>query len=834
MNLLLTLPARYLMGRKLRTTLTTFAVVFGVAVIFGVNSMLPTVIGALQSGALGASGQVDMTISSATGESFDSTALDTARQAPGVAAAAPALRRQVSLPLGLAPAQAAEVLGVEPASAQLVRRYAVTAGRFLAPGDTRAAVISQRVALMTNLKVGDQIQLPTPQGLTALPVVGLVPAAGAAQVIVPLALAQTLFLAPGQINAVDLALIAGANHEGVAADLQARLGAGYRVGSPALESDAFASIQVALVAVNLFGVLALFMGGFLIYNTFRTVVIERRHDIGMLRAVGATRRTIINLIVAESLLQGVVGSALGLLLGYGFAVGMTRAFSGLLEQYEKIRLDTVIVPPEVFVQAIGLGVGVTLVAGLFPAIGASRVPVLAALKAQETPAPGGRLTWGTRSGLGLVVLAGLSLLTGNTGLAALGALLFLTALVLLAPALVNPIARAAEPLLRRLFPQEGGIATGNMQRHPRRAAVTASALMIALAIIVALSGILTSLEATFLGALDRGSSADVNLLPPALGLWNSNAGAGADFERAFAAVPGMGAWTGVRYAGGLVNGVAVQVLGIDPAGYPKVSTLTFDAGDATSYAALADHGAIANPIFASAAHVKVGDNVQVQTPVGLKTYRIVSIGADYLSLKINTLYISQANLAAEFHRNEDFMLMGNLAPGADRAQVKASLDALLARYPQFTLNWGADFRAAQRQVFQEAFLGLYIVLVVLTLPSLLGLINTLAINVLERTREIGVLRAIGATRTQVRRMVVAEALLLSLAGAVFGLLGGLVLGYALTTLSAAAYTNQLSYSFPLAGLVFALALALLVGVIASLLPARQAARLRIVQALQYE
>jgi putative ABC transport system permease protein len=180
------------------------------------------------------------------------------------------------------------------------------------------------------------------------------------------------------------------------------------------------------------------------------------------------------------------------------------------------------------------------------------------------------------------------------------------------------------------------------------------------------------------------------------------------------------------------------------------------------------------------------------------------------------------------------MVMANLAPGADRAAVKAGLTSVLARYPQFTMYWGADLRAEQRSIFDQVFVFLYVVLAVLIIPSLLGLINTLAINVLERTREIGVLRAIGATRTQIRRMVIAEALLLSMLGAALGILAGLALGYGLTAAMAGTFGSGIAYSFPLAGILGAVAVALLMAVLASVLPARQAARMRIVNALQYE
>jgi putative ABC transport system permease protein len=834
MNAWLTLPVRYLLGRKQRTVLTTLAVVFGVMVIFAVNISLPTLTAALQGGVLGLAGEADLTVSSALGETFAPATVDAARAESGVTAASPSLRRQVSLGAG-AGALSVEVIGVDPATAEAVRRYPVAAGRFLTVSDTQVAVLSQSLAQALGVNVGGSVQIPTPQGLTTLPVVGVIARQGVQQVITPLGTAQALFAASDRINTIDLALGPGAGHDQVKGALQARLGPGYRVGSVASESDAFANLQISLVAVNLFGILTLFMAGFLIFNTFRAIVVERRHDIGMLRAVGATRGAIIGLILAESTLQGVVGTAIGLVLGYGLAQALASVISSLLDQFMRVRVSGLVVTPGVLALSIGLGIGVTLLAGLLPAWSASRVPVLAALRPQPAVDQGRAIGRGAIFGGILLALAVGCLATGNASAAGLGAVLFLAGLVALAPALVGPLARALTPLLSRIFPGEGALAAENMPRQPGRAAVTASALMIALAIIVALTSVLASLTTTFYGFLEKSLSADIVLLPPSIGLWGANAGAGPEFERKLAAIPGMGPSTGLRYAGAQANGVAVQIMAIDPPAYQRLSGLTFDSSEGDPYAALAaGRATIVTPIFASAQHLRVGDNVTVQTPEGPRAYRLVGIGADYLTAKINTLFISQQNLAADFHKTEDVLFLANLAPGADPAAVRSRVEALLRDYPQFALYWSADWRASQRVIFDQVFIGLYAVLIVLIIPSLLGLINTLAINVLERTREIGVLRAIGATRRQVRRLVLAEALLLGAVGAVLGMVAGIALGYALTVLMASALTSQLQFAFPLSGLAIALVASLIIAILASLLPARQAARLQIVRALQYE
>jgi len=831
MSTQLILAIRYLSRRKLRTGLTTMAVVLGVSIIFAINTLIPTMLSALEGTFLGVSDQVDLTVSSAMGETFDPGVVNMVRKVSGVAAASPALRRQITLD---GEGHQLELVGVDLASAQSVRRYQITTGRFLETGDTTGALVSEVLAQADGLGPGGTIPIPTLRGTVPLTVVGIVSSTVGERLTVPLATAQELFGAPGRVNTVDVSISAGADRETVKKELEKALGLSYRVGSVAQQTDAVGSIQAAQIGLNLFGLLALFMGGFLIFNTFRTVVVERRHDLGMLRALGATRGAIVSLILVESAIQGAVGTVLGLALGYLFAFATITAAQGMMEQYLQARANGVFLSPENFALSIGLGMGVTLLPGLLPAINASRVPVLAALRPEPSAIRGFRPGKGTLGGavLALVSVAGIA--SGNSTAAGAGALLFLAALVLLAPILVRPIAVILEPALRFAFAGEARIAEGNMQRQPGRAAITASAIMIALAIVVALVSLFASIQKTFFNYLERSLAADVILLPPSLVL-GTNVGAGPGLEQGLAGTQGIATVATLQYAASVVNGIPVEALAFDPNVYPKVSTFLFDQGGPSVLGEMdASPVAIVTPVMAANANLKVGDALQVQTPDGIKEYRVGAVAAEYLTAKINTIYISQKNMAADFHRSEDVVLLANLTPGAHRDQVKAEIDRLLASYPQFKLYWGADLRAEQRATISQAFIGIDLLLAVLIIPSLLGLINTLAINVLERTREIGVLRAIGATRMQIRKLVLAESLLLGAAGAALGMLAGLALGYGLTAMLAAIMVPSMRFSFPLDGLIAAMAIALLMAVVASLLPARQAAGLRIVQALRYE
>ena len=846
MNIQLTLAARYLFGRRLRTVLTTLAVVFGVLVIFGMNTVLPTMLEAFQANILAASGQVDVTITHQSGEAFAVSVLNRVKAIEGVRAAAGSLGRTVNLPQGWfgrnVNISAVSLVGLEPRSAQTIRNYSILQGRFLRTNDSLAAVITTSLADQLGLKVGDELKLPTPEGTVALTIVGLRPARtlpGNEEVLITLFEAQKLLDLPKRINTIEANLDTTdpARREAIQKAIEAQLGKSYQFGALGSGAELLASIRTGQAAFNLFGFLALFMGGFIIFNTFRTVVAERRRDIGMLRALGASRPTILGLILAEGLLQGGLGTAIGMALGYLMAAGLLTLMSPLLEQFVHLQLGGPIISPAMVAMTIMLGVGVTLVAGLLPALSASQVTPLEALRPATAEVVQRAIGLGAIVGAVLIVLAAMGLVSGNTGLVAAGGLSFLLGLVLVAPALVRPIAVAFGALVALAFARQGTgtLAQGNLTRQPSRAAVTASATMIGLATIVAVGGLTTSLAGNFLGILRKTLGSDYLLLPPALAVWQSDVGANQDLADQLRQVRGVGAVATMRYAGAKANGKPVSLLGIDPATFPQVAGLNFQVGEAdTAYAELArGRTLIANGPFASDAGLKVGDMVTLSTPQGERPYRVVAIAGDYLNAKVTTAYLSQASLREDFRKTEDIFIQVNLAPGVDPAAVEPKLKEITAQYPQFKLVSGRAYYEENKRLFDAAFAVYYALFFVLTVPSLIAILNTLAIGVIERTREIGMLRAIGSTRKQVRQMVLAEALLLAATGTAFGLLAGLYLGYVMVSaLSSGGF--PVTYSFPLGGLLAAIAVGLLFGVIAAIIPAQQATRMEIVKALRYE
>jgi putative ABC transport system permease protein len=851
MNLSLTLAARYLAGRKLRTFLTTLAIVFGVVILFGMNIILPSMIQALEANMKAAAGVVDFSITSVSGEAFDPGVMARLDGIEEISAVAPSFVRTFNLgadffdndPAVPDRVTAIQLLGVDPEAVQTLRVFPITAGRFLQPGDANVAIISQSLADALRLAVGDTLPLPTVNGLTDLTIVGLLPARtlpGNEEVLVTLGDAQAMSGQPGRITTIDLnvALDAGDQpaRDAVAAEIQSRFGKSYEIGALTSGTDVFAALQMGQAILSMFGIMALFMGGFIIHNTFRTVLMERQHDIGMLRAVGASRRTILNLFITEGLIQGVLGTLVGLALGYLFGVGLLRFAEGPISTFVNIRLDTPVVEPGIVLLSIFMGIGVTVVAGVLPAVRASRISPLDALRPTSAQADfereRGRGFW---IGAALVFISLVMLFVGQDALIAAGGFVFLIGLAFLAPAIVRPITDMFSVLLGRLYAREGTgeVARGNMLRQPARVATTASAAMIGLAVIVAIGAVLTSMTATMTDLLRRNLGSDYLMVPPSIGLWAGNVGATEGLAEELAAIEGVGPVATTRFAGSATDGVAVSLLGIDPVAFQQVSGMIFQEGDERAYDDLASGRAmIVNGSFLIATGAQLGDTLELATPDGVQSYRIAAVAADLFNAKITTAFISQANMAADFGRAEDVLIQLNLEEGADSEAVDTQVRAVMHDYPQFNTIAGRAYVEQMLGLLNVAFSALYFLLAFLAVPSLIAMLNTLAISVIERTREIGMLRAVGATRRQVRRMVTAEALLLAGIGTAMGLLSGLYLGYSWVVAMEAFF--PLEYSFPIAGLIAGLSTGLIFGALAGLIPARQAAKMDVVAALRYE
>jgi putative ABC transport system permease protein len=478
--------------------------------------------------------------------------------------------------------------------------------------------------------------------------------------------------------------------------------------------------------------------------------------------------------------------------------------------------------------------GVTIVSALIPAVGASRITPLEAMRPQMAEIyekAVGRRAW---IGLAILLIASAALVSGNLGTVGLSAVLFLIGLTLITPVIVKPVTDVFGELIALVFTRTGGIARANLQRNPGRAAATASAVMVSITVVVAVLSAIIAILQGFWGYLDKSLGADFLIVPQSLLLASGNIGADERLVGSVRRAQGVGDVATLRLGSGKLGDTAMQVIGVDPEDYPKVATFEFSGGSSEAdISRLAEPGTMmVNQIFSSQNGVARGDRMTVETPTGRKTYRVVGVGNDYLNAKLSTAYTSQETLRSDFNSTADLLVLANIAPGYDLATVKRALMRALERYPQFTLWDSVTFKENQVETVDAAMAFYYVIIGAMALPTFLALLNTLAISVLARTREIGMLRAVGSTRKQIRRMVLAESLLLAILGMALGILGGVWLGYAMWRAYNTIYA--LPYSFPAAGIMVAIAAGLIFAALAALIPARQATRMDVVQALRWE
>lgn len=840
MTQMVLMALHYLSGRKLRTTLTTLSIVLGVALIFCINLALPSLVSAFKQNMSAISG-ADISVISASGESFaPDTALPKISAVAHIQSVSGVLRRQFSIPTlqdsQLGTTTQITLTGIDPT--QEVRQFAVSQGRFLQEGDTGKAVLPAGIAeLAPQLKVGTTFPLITAGGLKLYTVVGFLAEQGnpsAPEIYVTLSDAQAAFNQPGLINTVDVSIEPGADRDAVSAEIQQTLGDGFKLNAQNDAIGALATLQVGFAIFDLLGVLALFLGAFLIFNTFRTIVVERRHDIAMLRAIGATSRQITMMIVIESLVQGAIGTAIGLILGYLLAAGAMSAFGQVASNYFHRGALSLQLNATALVLAVGLGMVTALIAGYWPARTAGRTSLLEGLRPATPSSVQRAARWGLIAGVVAMLLAVLLLLTGSKG-AVGGAVLFLIGMLLAAPGLVMPVARLFSPLLSLWFAREGDLARGNLVRQPGRAAITASTLMIGLAVLILMAALVISFGDLIRSLANVNFSSDILLLPQSIGVYDNVVGADSSLAQKVSALPEVETVGTLRAASSSTNGQTLQILGIDPATYPKVASFQFVEGQPDQiFAALGSgRNAILTSIALSSLKLSVGSDLVLQTPNGPQTYHIIAGGNDILSFKVAAMFISQANLTADFHKSEDILLMVNLKPGSDKTAALADVQTITKEYPQFTANLSGEYRDQLMQVTSSAFVLFYILAIMILIPAALGLLNTLTINILERRREIGMIRAVGGSQTQIRRMVTAEALLLGIFGVSMGVLAGVAMSYGFI-MAFGTIGWQMPYTFPIMGIIAAVIVGVLLALFASVLPARSAAKLDIIRAIQYE
>jgi len=845
---------RNLVSRKLRTALTALSIVLGVAMISGTYVLTDSISEAFDSIFTGVYVGTDATISgraafdlgadSATqAPAFPEELLKSVRALPDVDSAVGGVAGEAQLigsdgkviQFGGAPNLG---FSVDPSRPEF-QSLKLQRGAWPGSGEL---VVDESTADKKHLEVGDPIGVQAEGAKQEMRIAGLVKfgavssIGGATLAGFDLATAQQLFQKPGKLDQIRIAAKPGVSPAQLVAAIRPILPpeTQVRTGSAQAQEDAegtnefLSFLQTFLLA---FGGIALFVGSFVIANSLSITIAQRTREYATLRTIGASRRQVLTSIVVESLVLGIVASAVGLFLGLLLArvlfrlfdaVGFTLPNSGLV-----FYTRTVIV-------AMLAGVLVTLVASLRPALRATRVPPIAAVR-EGAELPPGRFAPFRTAASALLTAAGFAALVyglfgpglGTTGVLlwmGVGTLLIFFGVAMLSARFVPGLAAGVGWPAARFAGAAGTLARDNAQRNPQRTASTAAALMIGLALVTLVamlaSGIVKSFETAvnelFTG--DYAITAENNFAPIPVAAANTAADA-----------PGVVAVGNVRAGEALAFGKRVQVTAVDP-GTARVLELDWSAGSQNVLRTLGATGAFVDDGYAEDHELEVGDAIPVVTPRGERlTLRLRGIfeppngGSPF-----GAVTMSVATFDRNFEQPQNLFSFVRTRGGETDAN-KQALERALGSFPNAKVQTRQEFIDNQISGLSSILNVLYVLLALSIVVSVFGIVNTLVLSVFERTREIGMLRAIGMTRRQVRRMIRQESVIVAMIGAVTGIGLGLVLGTLLVS-----RVDFIVFSLPFVSLAVFAAGAVFVGIVAAILPARRAAKLNPLEALSYE
>ena len=836
-----------LLARKLRLLLSALAIVLGVSFVSGAfvltDSLGRTFDDLFTTVSKNIAVEVRGTVQSDLGSEEDgpgegstrrnvpASTLETVRAVDGVAEAQPSVfGSAVVVGTDGKPVNnnGAPNIGANWVDSTLLTQQRIVEGN--PPRAPNEIVLDPSYAERSGHHVGDTVTVLTTTGQQQFRVVGLVRYAdgkaslgGETYVLFTTATAQRVLDTPGMYTDVQAAATDGVSQT----ELRDRVAAALPAGTEAITGQQFADEQTSDIKEGLgffntfllvFAGVALFVGAFIIFNTFSILIAQRTRELAMMRALGASRRQVTRSVLFESVLVGSIASAVGLVAGIGVALGLKALFNTIGAELPD---GPTLVLPRTVIAAFAVGILVTAAAALIPARRAAKIAPMAAMRDAETADR--PLTRQTIGGALVLALGAVGMFLGLTGhgLTILGAgtALAFVGIALLSPLVSRPVSRLIGTLFTRRIP--GRLGRENAMRNPRRTASTAAALMIGLALVAAVGVLGSSLKGSIRTVINGALGADFVLDSQTSGI----------SEQTMAALrqqAGVAQVDGLRFDTVRINGDSTGAIATSPAAIGSTVSLQRKQGSVTG---LGSDGVLVSDKVVTDKGWHVGEKLDVALRDGTRTS--LAITGTYADNQLVGDYVLDQGAARHFHAGKLYAVaLVKMAPGADRGQVRQELDAAIKPFPNVELQDRGEFVKQQTDQINQIVQILSMLLALSVLIAVLGIVNTLALSVLERTRELGLLRAVGMSRRQVKRMIRVESVVIAVFGGLLGLVVGGVFGVALQR----ALRNEgvIELSFPLGQLAGYLLLAALAGVVAAWLPARRASRLNVLQAIAAE
>lgn len=726
---------------------------------------------------------------------------------------------------------------------EAVSPYVLDEGR--APEAAGEVVVDRNTASNGPFEIGDTLQVVTSEGEVGLELVGVArfgdadSAAGAIDMFTTLEQSQEFTGLPGFVNEINVRGAEGVTDEQVVAAIQAAdLGeidvlTGEAAGEE-LADDIGTAFGFFTVILLIFAGVALFVGWFIISNTFSILVSQRTKELALLRAIGASRRQVLASVLLEAVIVGLISSVLGLIAGVGLAGGALAALDAFGVDLPSVGL---VVGPDVIIWSLVVGVVLTVVAAMTPAIQATRVPPLAALRdvaIDTSHLSKVRIVAGV-----LALVAGLASFppafredVGTRDLPGIGIgmALLLAAVLILGPIIARPLSRFVGLPLPSLRGVTGQLARENAMRNPRRTASTAAAIIIGVTLVGFITIFASSAQDSIRSAIEKGFKGDYIIQPT--NQFADMSGAPRTLSEELADTDGISTVTAMSVSLvrlDLPDGTTQSpfISAIDPATFPQVFDTVMAEGDLAS---MTPDGIVVDWDTARNNDLAMGDVMTLVTPTGEETELTVQGISNDAVLEGWTM--SRDRLSELVPRPADYMLGLLLEPGADLEGVNDDLEATMDTYPTMNLMDREEFTQNIIGAISAMVNVIYGLLAISVVIALIGIANTLSLSIFERTRELGLLRAMGMTRNQMRSLVRWEAVIVALIGSVLGLLLGVGLAWILVN----ALSNEGfdTFNVPFAPMAVIVVGAALLGVVAALLPARRASRLNVLDAIATE